>query len=38
MKEVDRKIRQAQQGLLRAYPEIILRDPTFLILKKQIKS
>ena len=29
LKEVDRKIRQAQQGLLRAYPEIILRDPTF---------
>ena len=29
LKEVDRKIRQAQQGLIRAYPEIILRDPTF---------
>lgn len=29
LKEVDRKIRQAQQGLLRAYPEILLRDPTF---------
>jgi len=29
LKEVDRKIRQAQQGLLRAYPEILTRDPTF---------
>jgi len=29
LREVDRKIRQAQQGLLRAYPEILLRDPTF---------
>ena len=29
LKEVDRKIRQAQGGLLRAYPEILTRDPTF---------
>ena len=29
LKEVDRKIRQAQEGLLRAYPEIIMKDPTF---------
>mgnify|MGYP003123338282 FL=1 len=29
LKEVDRKIRAAQSGLLRAYPEIIVKDPTF---------
>jgi len=29
LKEVDRKIRQAQNGLLRSYPEILTRDPTF---------
>jgi hypothetical protein len=29
LKEVDRKIRAAQSGLLRAYPEIMIKDPTF---------
>ena len=29
LKEVDRKIRQAQGGLLRSYPEIITQDPSF---------
>jgi len=29
LQEVDRKIRAAQSGLLRAYPEIIIKDPTF---------
>jgi len=29
LKEVDRKIKQAQAGLLRTYPEIIIKDPTF---------
>lgn len=31
LQEVDRKIRQAQQGLLKAYPEIIATDPTFRV-------
>lgn len=34
LKEVDRKIKQAQAGLLRTYPEIILKDPTFSDRKK----